>query len=258
MTTENPTPENPEVGTQENETPKYTQEQLDAFTKAQREEFEKEKEEGYKGIQRVLSEREREIEQLKSRTQGASTAPTSNQAMLELMEKKARDEGDTQMLADISAIKVRTYQEQTLQSQQKKAEELRRETESERGKVEARIKEAGLDPNDDTLDGVWDAFRFAEAVDGKWEVPNKRLDKVLSKTKKPVADETKETEEQMRERHEREFIERNKLNMPERAIPSGKSQRSFTRAQIDAMPFKEFQENQAEINRARREERLKD
>ena len=208
----------------------YTQEQLDTYVQSQLKEQ-------YDKLNATLSAQGAELKRFKeSKTQTQPTVPTSNQQMLELMKKKAQDEGDNETLGAIAQIEARTYQEQATQAQQARADDLRRETETERAKLEARIEEAGFKRDNETLDSVWDAFRFAEAVDGKWDVPNKRLDRVLSKTKKPVEKKVEETEEQIRERITREIYEKEGLTEGEKAVPSATpALAGLTRTKIEEM-----------------------
>jgi len=63
--------------------------------------------------------------------------------------------------------------------------------EQKRSEVNQKIEEAGLNPDDESFDKVWDAFEIASQT-GRFENVESRLDRVISKPKKEEKKEIKE------------------------------------------------------------------
>ena len=260
---EDSTPENPQETPEDKTQDKtYTQEELDAFTKTAKEEAEAEAWEKYQGIQKTLNEKDLIIKGLQSKPQPPTTStPPTTSLMLGLMKKQAEDSGDQEALARISQIEVATQQEQARLDYQARLKQQQAETNQKREEFEQKIKQAGLDPTDEMFDPTWDAFELADMRDGNWGKAENRLDRILSKNKPEGA--KGETEEQMRERIERETQEKLGLNKPEGAKPSGSSTSIPTnieefRKWIASMSQEEYEENYAaEVNKMRRQGEIK-
>ncbi len=108
------------------------------------------------------------------------------------------------------------------QSTQKYNEQLQyQETKikSERSGLDKRISEAGLDPEDESLDTVYNAFTIA-CSDGDFSVASKRLDRVLAKVKpQPKSELTEDEEEEIA----RKVAEKKGLLTSETGNPSASS-----------------------------------
>ncbi len=101
-----------------------------------------------------------------------------------------------------------------------------------------------------------DAFEYARDVTGDFTKAHKRLEKVIGKTKKTnetkgdgtkVDEKKPETESQLRERIEREVLEKHGLLNKEKVNPSTGGGRSWTKQQIAQMSPEEFAKNEEAI-----------
>jgi len=219
----------------------------------------------YKGIQRVLDKVQKENKRLKE--QIGKTQPTSDlSGMYDVMEAQARANGDSEMLA-----KIAQYKENDKRKQQQFAyeQQLARQQELvafEREKLESRIQESGLDPDDPKFDRVWAEFKLAASTDGDFTEASRLLDKRIGKESKveskPVAKtETPskpETEAEIEERVRRKIYEELKLTKPEGVSPSGTRGRIYSAKEIEKMPLAEYNKMRDDIRAAWAEGRIKE
>lgn len=200
------------------QTKSFTREELDtAMEQVRQEEMAK-----YQGIQKVVSKKDREIEDLRKR---GYTQPSQDDKLLELMlqdrrEKSSEYGGYDPLIPQLETELAARKERQAYQESQIKKQEY---TDNWKEKLNTRINEAGLDPNDGQFDDVWETFDIAYSVDGKFERAEKKLDKIL-KSVKPEA-EPKETEEELKKRLREEvkreiMLERGELET-ETGLPSG-------------------------------------
>lgn len=116
-----------------------------------------------------------------------TTAFVQESIALENLKNQAREDPTvnaqvTQQQAKVDALsRAKTAAETKLKIDKENAEQ--------RVKLEEQITEAGLNPDDDSFEGVWDAFDFASAIDGNFAKAQRKLDRALKK-EKPV-EETK-------------------------------------------------------------------
>jgi len=215
----------PETATEVTETPTaITKEDLDKLKADIKAEALVEAQEKYKGFQRVVSRVQEENKKLKEQL-GKSTDFST---LLDLDEKQAVSYGDNVSLAKISALKMAESEKQrqlAMEIQLAKQQEI---TEAKRQEIESKIIAAGKNVEDPEFDNVWLAWELSAKADGDFSRAESRLEKILKSGKVVKGDEKgKETEAQLRERIEREVLEKNGLLKKEEASPAG-SKKVFT------------------------------
>lgn len=211
--------------------------------------------EAKKVVERALTRKGQEAEQLSRKVQEAERLEREKAelelelAILKDRMTEAQEEGieKPQIGANVQAIlaKRQSRPEQTPQ-QQENAREI--------GKIWALIEEAGFDPMSPDFKIVKE-YAVNMSAFGLAEREAKQVILELKKAKEPVP--PKETEEVMRERIRQEVLRESPGFKTETGKPAGGGM-VFTKAGIAAMPIKDFEANQAEINKARREGRIKD
>lgn len=218
-----------------------------------KEEAVKEAFEQYKGIQRVISKVQDENKKLKE--QLGQTTDFSN--LLELAEQQALSYGDTESLTRIAALKVADAEKQrklAFEQQLAKQQEI---TENKRTEIESKIKASGQDPEDPKFDNVWLAWELAASVDGDFSKADKRLEKLIGTAKtEPKTNPPAESEAQLREKLEREILEKHGLLEKEKLGSGASSKRIFTTSQISNRDF--WEKNKEEILKAQSEGRIKE
>jgi len=185
MVTENEVPEStPEETPVEETAPAEPTEDLSALLQEIRQEVEKEAQEKYKGIQRVIAQKDQTIRELRTSMQKPAPAAVNLSAqVIELMEA-----GDFEKA---KALIAQQEQQRTLADRFRMQEQT---TEAKRGELRQQITEAGLDPDDDAFDTVWLSVDLADAKDGNFAQAEKRLTRAMAKQKpkpavEPVVDE---------------------------------------------------------------------
>lgn len=210
----------------ETQTRTYTQEELDAETaRVRQEELEK-----YQGIQRTIAKKDQEIERLRKQ----APEPTSSDdriAEIILQEKKRRqaelgevDPTIPQLEAELAERKRRAAQATQFAKQEAIVKD-------ERAKLDKKITDAGLDPNDDRFLDVDESFNLAAAYTGNFEIANKKLDRILKQVKpkgenveKPKEGETEaEKIDRLAEEKARKMLEEKGLLTTETGGPSASS-----------------------------------
>jgi len=166
----------------EAQTKTYTQEELEAQI-AQAKEEEQNK---YKGYQRVVSAREREIERLKM--QVAQPTSHADELLLEELEARQTELGETN--PRIAKLRAEIAKEKQREAQQAQIQWQERMTQEWRDKFDQRIKEAGLDPDNEKFDDFHDAFEDAQE-DGRFGKAERKLNRILATKpkEKPVTDD---------------------------------------------------------------------
>jgi len=216
------------------ETPKETLEdkfaRLDAESKDLKARVEKAEglaEEKDKGF-RTLQERYRRRFHEEPFTE-ESKATAINKKIIDELERQRNpnyaDDADAQVRIQALRNELTTAErEETRKAQMRRQESL---SEESKGNLEDKIREAGQDPDDEKFDVVWTEWRLSSLADGKFDNVENKLGKILTRMKpketeevKPVDDE-KKTEAEMRERIEREVIEKYNLNPEDKLTPKG-------------------------------------
>jgi len=235
--TEPTEPVEPEV-VEPTEPKTFTQEELDAQIAEAKESGKAEATEGYKGIQRTVSEKAEEIKRLKS--QLGQPRSGSLKTLLEKLARRGADSYDPAEQAEIGQLLSQYGQEEQQAAQQTYMAQKKEE-------LSQKIIAGGFDPNDEQFDSVWDAYSFEEA--------ERRVGRALAKAK-PKESKKEETEEQVRERIKREVLEEEGLTKQPAGSPPAGGKRSWTRAELDAMPYAEYKKNEEAIDAAFREGRI--
>ena len=266
---ENQTNENP-MGTPGNETQEktYSQEDLDAYLNAQKEEIEATAKsvawEKYQGIQKTLSEKDQIIKGFQAGKTQPQTPSTLQQGMLELLKAQARESGDEAQIARIATLEQAVTREASNLQYQGEVKKYQDEHETHRGELDRKIKEAGFDPNDDMFLDVTEALE--NAYDHRnYGLVDRKLERILKTNPKQKESKPEvETEEKMRERIERDVLEKHGLLKPEKVSPSGSGKASYTLAEFRAreteirnLPSSERAEARQELKEAYTEGRVK-
>lgn len=217
----------------------FTQADIEAaIEKARDEELQK-----YKGIQRTIAQKDKEIASLKklseSKQSGISLAPY--EIMLEEMKTRANELGETN--PRITQLETMLNIERRKETELKQREAVEQITQTWRDKLETRIAEANLDPKDERFDDMWESFDITYGVDGKFERVEKKLDRILKgvtkevkpeskKTEAPIADDIEKKVQARLAEERRKWMEENNLLEKETGQPSGVS-RSWEQTQKD-------------------------
>jgi len=178
------------------QTKTLSQEELDTLIQEAKTQGKAEAEETYKGIQRVLAKKDEEIIALKQLSQdkgrGVSMAPYK--IMLEEMEAR-QDFGEPN--PRIAQLKSLITEEEQKDATSKQAREIEQYTQTWKEKLEGKITQVGLSPDDEQFDDVWESFDLTYKVDGKFERAEKKLDRIL-KGVKPMEKTDNDFEERLK------------------------------------------------------------
>lgn len=210
----------------------FTQEEMDTEFKNR-----------YKNIQRELAKRETEIKKLSSQIQ-----PTSN-----------RDKITRQLIEEVKPDALPEWDKDVQYTQ------WQREVDSRKTKMEDQILAAGLNPDDEQFESVFDLFETA-ALSGRFERAEKKLERTLGKLKQATPKvEGKELDTLVDERARKILEDKGQL-VTESSLPSGANRR-WTSAEIERIAEqqdgwktleKEFGKNFAvEITNRMRDGRIK-
>lgn len=207
----------------------------------------------YKGIQRVIDKVQRENKTLKEQLSKIQSQPADLDAVYETLESNARAAGDTEAAAKIAILRDAEAKRKQNSAATSKFIEQDRIIQEEREKLEVRMNEAGLDPDDPKFDRVWAEFKVAANTDGNFTEANRLLDKRIGKKAEEKAEvKAVETEKQMRERIEREVLEKHGLLTPEKTHPAGdkESIEQLMTKDTRRMSLAELNEHQKKLNSA--------
>jgi len=203
--------------------------------------------EQYKGIQRVVSRVQEENKRLKEQLQQTTDYST----LLELAERQALDYGDNEAISRITQLKRTDLERQRKREYEEQLARQQAIVEDKRMEIETKIRQAGADPEDAKFDNVWLAWELAAKADGDFSRAEKRLEKLIGTAQKVV-----ETPEQLKERLEREILEKHGLLEKEKLSSAGVSNRVFTVSQLEDRNF--WEANREEILKAQIEGRIKE
>lgn len=252
----------------ETQTITHTQEELDALLVQAKEAGKQELEKQYKGIQNVVSKKDKRIEELEGQ---ATQLPTSNpvvKGILDEIERQGREygEGDTNAQARIASLRNQLAQEEAKQMQAKQVQYQENFSKQEREKLDKVITEAGLDPSDDMFTDVDEAFLMAKNYLGPegFEIAHRKLTRILKNAKPPV--KSKETEDKHKaevDEAAREELEKRGLLKAPPGGPSGgagktyKSEEMLKTLDPSTMTPQEISQQVKELAKAEREGRIK-
>ncbi len=174
MTAEQVTPvETPEQEPQQETEKTYTQAEVDEALKGQ-----------YNTLNTKLSAQGAEIATQRAEIARFKAQPpqdmTAHKAVLTAMES-AQVEGEVnpqlqQAKARVSAIEVQQQRDAQLAKQDAVAD-------GHKAEITKRIRDAGLDPEDEQFEGVMDAFEYGRDVTGVFDKADSRLTRILTKLK---------------------------------------------------------------------------
>lgn len=176
--------ENPVVETPE-ETPApqektFTQEEVEAGLSRLREEEIKK----YQGLQKVVSRKDQQIEQLKQSPKPQSKVTNK---LIDEIEHLARNSDDGLASTNrIAALKQELVKEENIAQGEAFANDWH-------SKINQKIIDAGYDPNDDAFVDVEEAYQTAYYSHGKFELAEKKADRILKSLQPTKTEEKVET-----------------------------------------------------------------
>lgn len=161
---------------EEPQTKNFTQEEVDALVEETRN-IEQEK---YKGIQRSISKKDIQIEALQKQSSAPAQTDDDLLGMLvSSMKGKQNEYGETDpTIANLEKELASRKQRKQQEGQQVQWESY---CTTEKAKMDARITEAGLDPDDERFETVDDAFAIARTTTADFSNAQKRLDRILNR-----------------------------------------------------------------------------
>lgn len=159
-----------------------SKEELDALIAVAAEKAKLEAQDEYRGIQRTVSKKDREIEELRKRV---SQPPETTEdlgiyeAMIADRQGRADYESNDPVITQLQAKLNAAKQKQTRDNQARYQERVTRESWDKCSKL---IEDAGLDLEDEKLDDFHDAFDDAKDT-GRFERAERKLSRILGKVK---------------------------------------------------------------------------
>lgn len=205
--------------------PKFTQTDIDAALKKQ-----------YDQLNTKLSTQGQELKKLREQV---ATPPTpvqpSRSAELILEVLKGQQQTDGEPNPRIAVLEQALAQEKLDVARDAKFQEQQREALAERGKLEARIEEAGHDPSTRDFDDIWDDWDDRNKIDANWARTNRKLTRVLedlapkAEPKAEVKSEDKAKDEAARAEAEEEGALKTETGGPS---ASGLSDEAFKQSYI--------------------------
>lgn len=151
----------------------YTQEQLDAFV------AEAEKQ-GYKKSQRVISEREKELKALREQAPSfGQFSPTVAEGLLGVLEAQQVELGERN--PNIAKLKAQITVERQKEVQQQQWAQWQKVVTQQKEKLDKAVEALKLNPDDEALGEVYEAFEDAAEFTGRFERAHKKLDKIAKK-----------------------------------------------------------------------------
>ena len=200
------------------------------------------------------------------RTTQFTPTPTSGDVrVLEiLLEDKVRQQEETGVpdrMVPILQAEITGKRQQEFQQSQMLQWQARVEQEEER--FNQKIEELELDPNDEKLEDAKDAFDLATRFTGDFERAHRKLDRIKIPPKEGKEKTVKkgvrleDLSDEDKEELKRQVYENDELLKSPKGEPSGAGQMTFTREQIRDMSIEEFERLKPEIDKARKEGKIK-
>ena len=195
--------------------------QINELVKKARGEGETDATEKYKGIQRTISQKDREITNLKKRAEPRVDSIAPTELMLEEMVANQQFGETKPRIAQMQALIDSAKRED---SEKKQAQVVEDYTQTWRDKLEDKITKVGLSGEDEQFDDMWESFDLTYKVDGKFERVEKRLDRILTGVKvveKPEEKaESSDLDKQVQE-GVRKYLEDHNILETESGLPDG-------------------------------------
>lgn len=188
-------------------------EQLRNQLKAMEADLQAAKEEA-KAHQRVASEKERKIQELARQRSGAGSGKLRAEVAA-LMERLGGEQGlnDPTLIQKAQEMREAEKREELVAYAEQKTEEARAE-------INKLITAAGLSPDDEALETVWDKFEACYRWDGDFTPAKERAEKLIKKMKVIVPAKTKEEEH---EEWYRAKLEKDGKLISDISLPSGEA-----------------------------------
>lgn len=261
------TPETPKEEAQpEQETPEYSKETMDAL----RVEFEADKKAAldtqYAQLNTELSRKGQEIANLKRQPQSTSNV-NALEAVLAAVDAGQGEYGDNPKIQAAKVIIAQEKQKEVLA--QAEATRVSQYSEwvsfadSEKTKMEQKIRDADEDPGSEKFDRVWDACLIGKTSSGQegFDLANSRLDRIIKQ-----ANPKEEKQEKVKDEDVRAYMEKKGLLKTETGTPSGtggkktykSSDLAATEKQIASLPYEERREARKDLKDAFGEGRVLD
>ncbi len=249
-----------ETPTPEPQTISMTQAELDAKIALATEAGKTEANEEYKGIQRTIAQKDETIEGLRAKA-GQPSQPSGNlmRQMIEAMEAGQGEYGDAN--PKIATLKQAIATEEAREKQAGVYHQQETLSNQERDKMEARIREAKLDPTDEKFEAVWDKWEYGRDVSGYrgFDAANERLNRILKVDKPEVK---KESDEEIAARV---LKKEGQLDTDTGGSPSSGGKKTYKSSELEAveeqiakLPFTEKAQARKDLLDAFKEGRVKD
>ncbi len=215
-----------ELATEEEatQTDTFTQEQqvqIDALVQKAKGEGEADATEKYKGIQRTISQKDKQIDTLKKIAESKVDSLAPSELMLEEMQANQQFGETNPRIAQMEALITAAKREDADKKQMQVVEEY---TQTWRDKLEDKITKVGLSAEDEQFDDMWESFDLTYKVDGKFERVEKRLDRILKGVKVVEKPEEKaepsDFDKQVQE-GVRKYLKDNNILETESGLPDG-------------------------------------
>lgn len=242
--------ENPEVETPapEAQAEAPTPPDIEALLAKAKEEGKAEAEKVYKGYQRTVAQREREIEQLKKQQATLpqpSFSPSIANEIVALLEAQQSELGEPNpRIAYLKGLLAVEQQKEWQRQQQTQWDTHVAEEETE---LSEEIESRGLNPQDEKLKAVQEAFQDAAKRTGNFTKAYRLLDRVTKETKPKVEEKKVEVPEEIDEEKIRKYLEKKGMLKSDTGGPSGAGGK-LTAEQITKMSPKERFERRKEIS----------
>lgn len=176
----------------------------------------------YQKVQRTLAETQAEVRRLR---EASKQSPTSNTVLKGMLELAENEYGDNPKVVLLKQQLAQEEERMALETQKQQWEAFGL---SERGKLDAKIRETGQDPDDPKFDTVYDVFEQGYYMTGPvgFEKAGKRLERILGSTT-PSTPKPKESEDERIKRLAEEMansiLEEKGLLNTDVNLPSGAS-----------------------------------
>ena len=205
-----------------------------------------------------IERKEGVIKRLQERRQPATQLPSTDDTralefMVEAEKQRETESGVPSPLRPQLEVEVARRRQMSIQ--QKMWQDWQGEIQNQEDALTKKLEDAGIDPSSPEAIPVWDSFAM-EKQHADFSFANKKSDLLIGKPKETKGEKKASLSDDDKEELERQFMEKHGLLKSETGGPSGGG-RTFTREQIAAMPIEEFESLKPEIDKARKEGKIK-
>ena len=156
---------------------------------------------------------------------------------------------------EIPILQQEINRREAVAQQQRMWQDWQGEIQNQEDALTKKLEDAGINPNSPEAIPTWESFAMAKQH-ADFSFANKKADLLIGKPKETKGEKKAPLSDDDKEELERQFMEKHGLLKSETGGPSGGG-RTFTREQIAAMPIEEFESLKPEIDKARKEGKIK-